>query len=78
MPLMDEVRVVFRDVFDNPELVVTEETNASHIEDWDSFTHINLIVAFEEKFNVKFTTKEIGELTCVGDMLNLLRSKGVK
>jgi len=78
MTLMEQVADVFRNVFDDPELVITEDTNASHIEGWDSFAHINLIVAFEEKFNVNFTTEELSGLTCVGDALNLLRRKGVE
>lgn len=78
MTLMEQVTDIFREVFDDPELVITEDTNASHIEDWDSIAQINLIIAFEDKFKIKFVTKELDELTCVGDMLNLLRSKGVK
>lgn len=78
MTLMEQVTGVFREVFDDPELVITEDTNASHIEDWDSIAQINLIIAFEEKYNLNFTTEEIGNLTCVGDMLNLLQEKGVR
>jgi acyl carrier protein len=78
MTLMEQVTSIFREVFDDPELVVTEDTNASHIEDWDSIAQINLIIAFEDKFKVKFVTKELDELTCVGDMIKLLQSKGVK
>lgn len=78
MTLIKQITEIFQEVFDNPELVITEETNASHIKDWDSFAQINLIVALEEKYNIKFTTEEIGNLTCVGDMLNLLQTKGVE
>lgn len=77
MSLLHKVTPVFREVFDQPDLVVTESTNAASVEGWDSLAHINLIVALEEAFHVSFTTKEIGEMTCVGDLLKLLAQKGV-
>ena len=75
MELFDQFAEVFREVFDDPTLVISESTTASDVEGWDSFAHINLIVALEERFNVKFTTQEISEMTCVGDTLNLLKNK---
>ena len=75
MMLMDEVVEVFRDVFNDRNLVVKPETNASHVNGWDSFAHITLIVALEERFSISFTTKEISALTCVGDLLVLLEKK---
>lgn len=75
--LLGTVTPIFRSVFGQPDLVVTESTNAETVEGWDSFAHINLIVALEEAFHVSFTTKELGELTCVGDLLRQLKSKGV-
>ena len=78
MELLDQVTSIFRDVFDDSDLIITEETNASHIEEWDSIAQINLVIAFEDKFKVTFTTKELDELTCVGDMLDLLRCKSAK
>ncbi len=76
--LLDRVTGVFREVFNDPKLVVTEQTNASHVAGWDSFAHINLIVALEEYFKVNFTTKEISSLTCVGDLLQLLHKKNIQ
>ena len=78
MNLIEKVTALFREVFDDKELIITKETNATHVESWDSFMQINLVVAFEEQFDVQFTTEEIGRLTCVGDMLELLRNKGVE
>jgi len=78
MALHQEVREVFRDVFEQPNLEISAETNASNVEGWDSFMHVNLIVALEERFNVNFTTKEISEMACVGDLFVLLEDKGVK
>ena len=76
--LLEKVTSVFREVFNDPCLVITEQTNASHVPGWDSFAHINLIVALEEKFQVTFTTREISSLTCVGDLLRLFVKKNVQ
>ena len=78
MTLIKQITEIFQEVFDSPGLVITEETNASHIEEWDSIAQINLVIAIEDKFKVILTTAELDGLTCVGDMLDLLRSKGVK
>lgn len=73
--IFDTVTKVFREIFDDEDLIITPETNASTIADWDSYNHINLIVALETRFEVSFTTKEIGSMTCVGDLLSLLDDK---
>jgi acyl carrier protein len=78
MSLIEKITPVFRDVFDQPSLIIEEKTNASTVIGWDSFAHINLIVALEGEFGVSFTTKELGEMTCVGDLLRFLTEKGVK
>ena len=49
--IMEKVTSVFRDVFDDEELVITDSTTAADIEDWDSLTHITLISAIEENPN---------------------------
>jgi acyl carrier protein len=77
MSLLEKVSPVFRDVFDDPSLVIDEKSNASTIAGWDSFAHINLIVALEGEFGVSFSTKELGEMQCVGDLIRLLEKKGV-
>jgi len=63
---------VFRDVFDNPSLEISESTTASEVEGWDSIAHISLIVATEKHFGVSFTTKDVQALTCVGDLVRLI------
>lgn len=77
MSLLEKITPVFREIFDQPSMILDEKTNASTVEGWDSFAHINLIVALEGEFGVSFSTKELGELTCVGDLLRLLQQKGV-
>lgn len=69
------VQEVFRDVFDDDSLVLTEHMSAVDIEDWDSFMQIRLIVALEKKFAVHFHPKDLDKLTNIGDMICLLNSK---
>lgn len=66
---------VFRDIFDDEELVISEETTADDIEDWDSLAHIQLLVSVEKRFGIKFTTQEVVRLKNVGEMLQLINTK---
>lgn len=70
--ILKEVNEIFIDVLDNPAIVLTGQTTAKDVEDWDSLNHIQLIVAIEKKFKVKFTTNEIRSWKNVGDMCNAL------
>lgn len=66
---------VFCDVFDDDEIVINDETTADDIEDWDSLEHINLVVATENCFGVKFNMGEVAKLKNVGAMVDLILSK---
>ena len=66
---------VFQDVFDDPNIHVTDETTAADIEDWDSLEHINLIVAVEKAFGVKFGMGEVTHMENVGEMADLIAKK---
>jgi acyl carrier protein len=77
MDIKYRISEIFRKVFDNANLVITDEMSSVDINGWDSFAHINLIVAIEEEFGVSFTTAEMGLLVQVGDILKLLTKKGV-
>ncbi|MDR1692923.1 MAG: acyl carrier protein [Oscillospiraceae bacterium] len=66
---------LFRDLFDDRSIVLTDATTASDIEGWDSLEHVSLIVAVEKLFRVKFTMDEILSLRKVGDMADLVRKK---
>lgn len=69
---------VFQEVFSDSSLQISPATTAKDVEGWDSFAHINLIVALEEHFGVSFSTAELGKMACVGDLITLLQEKGVK
>lgn len=70
--VFEQLNDVFRDVFDDGEIVVNEDTTAEDIEDWDSLEHINLIVAVEKKFNIKFTMGEVNKFKNVGEMVDVI------
>lgn len=63
---------VFQDVFDDEEIHVTAETTADDIEDWDSLEHINLVVAVENKFGIKFNMNEVTTMKNVGEMVDII------
>jgi acyl carrier protein len=66
---------VFRDVFDDASIQLFREMTAKDIEDWDSLTHINLVVASEKEFAVKFNLAEIKALKNVGEFIDLIERK---
>lgn len=66
---------IFRDVFDDEELEITEETTAEDIEGWDSLTHIQIIVGIEKKFKIKFSAVEIKASENVGEFIELIDRK---
>lgn len=69
---------VFRDVFDNEEIVITDSTTADDIEEWDSLEHISLIAAVEKTFKMRFTMKEVSGMKNVGEMINILCERAKK
>jgi acyl carrier protein len=73
--LLEELQAIFRDVFDQPNLVITRESNASTVEDWDSLTHVNLVTAIEKRYKIRFALGELQDLKNVGDMLDLMQKK---
>jgi acyl carrier protein len=66
---------IFRDIFDDDTIVLKPEMTAADIPEWDSFNHINLIVATEAKFGIKFQTAEIESLKNVGHFAALIEQK---
>jgi acyl carrier protein len=73
--LLLKVQDIFRDVLDDEEIVLSETSTAEDVEGWDSLTHIQLIVAIEKKFKIKFTSKEILSWKNVGELIDCLASK---
>ena len=73
--IMEIVRRIFREVFDDDTLEVNDSTNSSDIEDWDSLEHIALVVSMEKEFDLKFDLKEVNKLANVGEIVDLIASK---
>jgi len=71
----EKLTAVFRDIFDNPKLEITSQTTANDVEGWDSIMHVNLIVAVETAFDVRFTTKDVKGLDTVGDLMDLIAKR---
>ncbi len=70
------VQRVFEKVFGVDPDQLTLSTGAESLENWDSLSHIDLILTLEMEFDVQFTTAEFSRMTTVGDVLALLREKG--
>lgn len=66
---------LFREMFADEDIVLTPATTANDIEGWDSFNHLNLIVATETRFGIRLHTADIETLTSVGDLAALIRAK---
>ena len=70
-----QLTTLFHDVFDDDTLVLTPELTAASVPEWDSFNHINLIVAVETIFKIKFQTAELETLNTVGHLVDLIEKK---
>ena len=73
--ILEKLNEVFHDVFDNNYIVVTEQTNANDIEEWDSLIHITLISAVEDEFDVSFDMKTVVSMKNVGDMIDAIEEQ---
>lgn len=68
--ILDTLTDVFRDVFDDNALVLTRETTANDIEEWDSLNQIKLILGCEKAFNLRLKPREINALQNIGTMVD--------
>lgn len=66
---------IFREIFRNPRLSLTPDTDADRISGWDSFAQVNIIVATEHRFGVRFRASEAYKLKSVGELVNALTTK---
>lgn len=73
--ILHSVNEIFADVLDNPSILLNESTTAEDVEEWDSLTHVQLVVAIEKKFGIRFTAKEIQRWANVGELLTSIESK---
>ena len=73
--LVSQAQEIFREVLDTPDLVLTNELTAPKVANWDSLNHVTLVMTLEERFNVRFTTREVMGWANVGQMLDTLEAK---
>lgn len=73
--VFEKLNEVFQDVFDDEDIEVTDTTTADDIEDWDSLEHINLIVAVENCFGIKFNMGEVTTMKNVGAMADIIMER---
>lgn len=73
--ISEKLTGVFREVFEDPGLVVTDTMTASDVLKWDSITHIDMIYSVESAFKIRLTTRQVAGLKNVGDLISLIEEK---
>lgn len=73
--ILARVQDIFRDILDEESIVLNDTTTAKDIEGWDSLTHVQLVVAIEKSFKIKFTSKVIMSWNNVGEMIESINNK---
>lgn len=73
--IIDKLTPVFRKVFSDEKLVLTDELSALDVENWDSLSHMLLIAEVESSFAIKFRLKDLNKMANVGDMIDIIGSK---
>ncbi|MCX7046470.1 MAG: acyl carrier protein [Candidatus Sumerlaeota bacterium] len=75
MNTMEILNGIFQRVFENDEIQIRPEMTANDIEGWDSLSHVNLILAVEAKFKIRFTQKELLTMKNIGDLHKDIEAK---
>lgn len=73
--IIKELLPIFKNVFDDDDLIVNENTTSEDVDGWDSLAHIRLVVAIEKFYGLRFSASEISNLANVGEMAELINRK---
>ncbi|MAF95811.1 MAG: acyl carrier protein [Rhodospirillaceae bacterium] len=73
--IYSDLTEIFRQIFDRDDVTVGPETSAEDIAEWDSFNNINIVVATEERFGIRFNTAEVEAMQNAGDLARLVAEK---
>lgn len=75
MSVPDRLIEIFRDVLEDEDLVLSDETTAADIEEWDSLAHVTLMFHIEQEFGIQFAGSEFARLEDIGELRRLVESK---
>jgi acyl carrier protein len=73
--ILQKVATSITSVLDQPDLAITMRTTAEDVVGWDSFNHVNIVVAIESQFDIQFNPAEIEELRGVGEFVKMIEKK---
>jgi acyl carrier protein len=73
--IIQKLTDIFRNIFNDGSLVITNELTANDVERWDSLSHMLMIAEVEAQFSVKFRLKELNKMKNVGDMIDIIMTK---
>lgn len=73
--IFEKLNEIFQDILDDEDIQLTDDTTANDVEEWDSLSHIQLVVAVEKAFDIKFTSMEIIKWKNVGEMVDSILEK---
>lgn len=77
--IFENLNEIFRSNFDDEGIELTDKTSSKDIEDWDSLEQINLVMAIQDRFHVKFNIDEVNAMQNVGEMADEILAKiGIK
>ena len=72
---IEQLGEIVRDVFDDDDVEITEQTTAKDVEGWDSLNHIRFMVSVEQRFKIRFTSREVESLQNLGELLKAINAK---
>ena len=75
MSRLARIKEILEETLDVEDLTVTPELSAADVDEWDSLNHIRFIVAIEDEYTIKFTTKEIADMRNIGDLMATIDAK---
>lgn len=73
--ILTKVQEIFREELEHDDLVLTDETTADDVEEWDSLSHVQLVAAMEEAFGIEFKSREILSWENIGDLIDSIEKK---
>jgi acyl carrier protein len=71
--LISELNNIFRNIFEDEDLVVRRETTAADVPGWDSLQHVSLILRVESRFGIRLSSSEVADLKSVGDLIDIIK-----